>query len=342
MLAKDWPLIDRLAWERAKHPSGRFDRNAPLATFAAPTVRWLETCYGTFVMHLHTQAGFDETISPHDRPTAENVSSYIASLRLRLLASSISGHLNGLCQALRIFAPDRDWIWIRKLPNAPRSAEANASRKPVRPPDPAVVLREALSEFDGIVTNPLSTWNATRARNALIIAFSVLFALRRKNLGEIERGTHLLEDGSSARIAINDTMKNHTAVLFDVPDWLMPRLDKYLSGIRPVLLGKKKDEGALWLTQTGSKLTLSTMDKVFQKFGNRRLGRNIHSHLMRHAMANTIVIRNPSDHDLAAAALGHTTTQMVDQVYTRSASYELSKVWQRKLRARRRELGLED
>src|SRR5271156_6527577 len=52
---KDWLLIDRLAWERARHPSGRFDRNALLVKLAAPTVLWLETCYGTFLMYPHSQ-----------------------------------------------------------------------------------------------------------------------------------------------------------------------------------------------------------------------------------------------------------------------------------------------
>ena len=59
-------------------------------------------------------------------------------------------------------------------------------------------------------------------------------------------------------------------------------------------------------------------------------------------MASTIIIRNPGDNDLAAAALGHKTTQMMDEVYSKSASRELSREWQGKLRARKRHLGLEN
>jgi integrase len=170
----------------------------------------------------------------------------------------------------------------------------------------------------------------------LIIAFAALFALRRKNLGEIQRGTHMLEDASTVRLAFSDTLKNRTSVLFDIPDWMMPRLELYLTQLRPRLLGKAKDHGGLWVSRRGTQLSPISIGAIFNDFGETKLGRHLNCHVLRHAMDNTIIIRNPGDNDLAAAALGHKTTQMVDEVYSKSASRELSRVWQRKLRARMR------
>ena len=146
----------------------------------------------------------------------------------------------------------------------------------------------------------------------------------------------------TVRLSFNETLKNRTAVLFDVPAWLLPRLETYLAKYRPQLLGGCKDHGRLWVTFRGARLASYTVCDIFRDFGNKVLGRHLNSHVLRHAMASTIIIRNPGDNDLAAAALGHKTTEMVDKVYSKSASRELSRMWQRKLRARKRQLGLEN
>jgi len=197
-----------------------------------------------------------------------------------------------------------------------------------------------LKHFDGADAKPLSVLNSVEARNGLMIAFAVLFALRRKNLQEIQRGEHLLENGSTTRLLFETSVKNGTSLLFDIPDWMMNRFTKYIKVHRPCLLGKRPDHLGLWVSRRGTHLSPVTVAQIFNKFGIERLGRQFNCHLMRHAMASTIIIRNPGDSDLAAAALGHKGTDMVEQVYSKSASVELSKLWQRKRRRRTRYFGV--
>ena len=337
-----WHPEDRAIWSRAQQRSRLFDRAAKMAGLAAETISGREQTYGALVAYLKVNGAPGALSRPVDLITADTMTEYTDFLRQRLKASSIHEELNRLAATLRILAPDRDWGWIRRLPNAPSRAEIEQSKKRISPPDPAVVLNAALAQFDAASSKPPCVLASVEARDGLIIAFAALFALRRKNLGEIERGTHLLEDASTVRLSFSDTLKNRTGILFDIPHWLMPRLTLYLTQHRPRLLGKTKDHGGLWVSRRGTQLSPITIAMIFNDFGNKKLGRQLNCHVLRHAMASTIIVRNPGDNDLAAAALGHRTTKMVDEVYSKSASRELTRVWQRKLRARKRQLGLEN
>lgn len=338
-----WPESDRLAWQRAKTSSGLFDRNAPLANLAPPSIFKLKISYSTFLAFLRSTERLDAKALPVDRMTPLALNEFIVDLRMRRRASSIIGLLNDLVAVMRALAPSVDWKWIKEAQSAPRRAEAEASRKIINPPDPARVLKIALRQFDHAVAMPTAFCHDVDARNGLILAFSILFTLRLKNLWELEIGKHLLIEEQRAQVTIFDSMKNRTAVTFDVPDWLFPRLVIYLKEIRPRLLGDNPDHHDLWIeSRTGGRLSYLGLYRMFPRFGNRKLNRPIHCHLMRHGMADTMILRNLGDSDLIAAALGHTTTQMVETVYTRSANMQMSKLWLNQLRMRRRKLGLEE
>jgi integrase len=340
--SSDWPSVDRHAWERAKRSDGLFDEGARLAHLAPASISTLESSYGIFLNYLMSQNILDPTVPGVERATAETLMNFIESLRLRRRASTVRCELANLSTAFRVFRPDSDWRWICRLPNAPNRAEGEASRKTVLPPDPAHVLQKGLGQFDRATSAAPSSRNDVSARNGLMVAFSTLFALRLKNLCDLEIGKHLLGDHQGMQVTIYDSMKNGSAVIFDVPGWLMPRLQIYLNEARPRILGNQPDHGFLWMSsRDGLKLSRSEVVHLFPRFGKRQLGRSVNTHLARHMMANELIIRDPGDAELIAAALGHTSLQMVQEVYTRSATVELSKAWQKTINKRRRNLGLD-
>jgi hypothetical protein len=246
---REWPALDRDIWDRSLTANGPLDFGATQARIARPTVEGRRKTYAALLTFLRDHQALDPDISPGDRITPDIIDDYVVHQRFRLRPSSLHEEINRLATVLGVMAPGKDWCWLRRLRSAPTRIEIEQSKKPIDPPDPAIVINAALNYFDESDARPTSTIDSTNARNALIITFAALFALRRLNLQEIERGTHLLEDGSTVRLAFNDSLKNHTALLFDVPEWIMPRLNRYLQVHRALLLGPHKDNGALWVSK---------------------------------------------------------------------------------------------
>ncbi|MCB5946095.1 site-specific integrase [Acidocella sp. KAb 2-4] len=342
----EWPPQDRAVWERALTASGLFDKAAPLAGLKPPTIDGRRKAYAAFLQYLAITEP-----AALERPLAERVTpprmfAYIEAMRRRLRASSLKEEINRLISLLNALAPSpagkKSWAWIRQLPNAPTPAEVQTSKRPITPPDPAVAITAALRLFDEADAKPTSRRHSTDARDGLLVAMAGLFALRRKNLQEIERGEHLLMDGSTIRLTFRDTVKNQQPLLFDVPDWLRSRLERYLTVHRPRLLNGDRDHGHLWVSLRKRPLSAVMIGQIFQKFGRDFLDTELNIHAFRHAMANTIVLRDPGDIDLAAAALGHRTVKMVTEVYTQSAGEAMGRLWHQRLRERTRRLGLED
>jgi integrase/recombinase XerD len=338
---ENWPEADKSFWERSLTARSPLDMDAPQIRVAKVTVQGRHQTYGAFLMFVNVNFPWLLEVSPADRVTPDLIAAYVTSLNSRLRASSVYEEVNRLATVMAIFDRKRDWSWLRRIPNMPSRQEVERSKKKIVPPDPATVINAALQYFDKADGEPLSIWSSIRARDALIVVFAGLFALRRQNLQEIERGVHLLEDGSTIRLAFNDTLKNNTSLLFDLPRWLTVRFQRYLKVHRSLLLGRHSDKCQLWVSRRGTKLSDVMIGTIFKKFGHAKLGRHFNVHSLRHALAHTIILHNPGDTDLAAATLGHKNTQMVSEVYTKSAGQEFGKAWHKQRDARKRRLGLE-
>ncbi|WP_284258569.1 tyrosine-type recombinase/integrase [Acidocella aquatica] len=336
----EWPALDQAAWSRALHATGLFEKHAPLAGLSASTIDARRYSYGVYLAHLTSLGALNHDQVPGARPNPENIKSYIDTLWQRLRASAIEETVESLISVLRIFSPERDWSWIRRLSNFPTSAQISSSAKPIDPPDQVGVLKEALDQFDEATAKAPCVAASLDVRDALIVIFFVLFAIRSENMAEIRRGVHFREEFSRFRLMFLNPLKGGIPVLFDIPSWLEPRLKIYLEKHRITLLGGKHDHGGLWICRGGAKFSTTTIKHIIKKFGQNRLHRPLISHVFRHAMGTVIVLKKSSDNVLAAAALGHTTTMMVDKVYTKSANIQFSRKYQNIIKDRRRKLGL--
>jgi integrase len=331
-----WPCDDRARWQRAKTPTGRFDRDAVLHGLAAPTVRGLEQTLGRFLAYIIHVACLTPDKSLGSVLTPELMDAYAGFMRQRLRAGSVHEELRRLRTAVGILLPGRDLGWISGLPAAPSNAEVIASRKPIVRPDVARVLDKAYRAFDRIATSRPDTISCQFARNCLIVAFCALFELRLADLSRIRLGEHLNRAGTRWRLMFLDDVKNDTFLLFEVPRELAERLDIYLATFRVELLRENPDHGFLWVGRSGKPILTAAVAAGVDKFGRAHLDRALNSHVFRHAFAVTTVVRNPADADLASAGLGHTSSQMVHGCYTQSGQEEISRLWLRKLAQRRK------
>lgn len=329
---KEWPMVDRQIWQRAKQANGLFDRAAPLAGLASDTVRGREQSLGRFLNFAVKSVGFDRLSSLIWIVSPELVNAYAIYLRSRTRDGSVFEELCRLQATFRILSPDHDFAWIRRLPAMPTVTEIQVSRKPINRLDPARVLCAALDTFDATRSAQPDIPSAQMARNALIIAFAVLFALRLKNLTEIKLGEHLVYNGGRWRLSFTETLKTESTILFDIPEFLQPRLQLYLDRYRQILLGNRPARSSLWLARGGKPISVIWTSKIIDRFGQQHLERSLNSHLFRHTFASMLVLREPGSVDLAAAALGHEGTNMVENVYTRSIGYEITGLWLKKLK----------
>ncbi len=333
-----WPPEDRARWQRVKEKHGLFDRLAILHSLETPTVRGLEQSVGRFLAYLLHVRALMPAASIGTLLSPELVNDYAGFMRERLRAGSVHEELRRLRAGLGILLPGRDLGWMNMLPLKPSRAEVIASRKPIDRPDAARVLAAAYRTFDALPVMQRDTDTSQAARNALMVAFCVLFGLRLSDLARIRLGEHLRQHGAHWRLMFPSDVKNGALLLFDVPPELAQRLETYLGAWRIALLGNRLDHGFLWIARGGKPPLEKTVAMGIAKFGRLHLGRSLNSHVFRHAFAVTTVLRNPADADLAAAALGHTSEQMVHGTYTRSDDQEISRLWLRKLTRKRRGL----
>jgi hypothetical protein len=81
-----------------------------------------------------------------------------------------------------------------------------------------------------------------------------------------------------------------------------------------VLLGGRPDHHALWVNRWGERLEATGLRGVFQRLGKRTIGRPLTVQVTRHALATTIMTRDPRDLEVASAALAHRGTTSVNLV----------------------------
>ncbi len=332
----NWPPEDRARWRRVKEKRGLFDRQAILHDLERPTVRGLEQSVGRFLAYLLHVRAMTPAASIGTLLSPKLVNDYAGFMRECLRAGSVHEELRRLRAGLAILLPGRDLGWMNMLPLKPSRAEVIASRKPIVRPDAARVLAAAYSVFDALPVMQRDTDTSQAARNALLVAFCVLFGLRLGDLTRIRLGEHLRQHGARWRLMFPSDVKNGALLLFDVPPELAQRLETYLGAWRIALLGNREDRGHLWIARGGKPPREKTVGMGIAKFGRLHLGRSLNSHVFRHAFAVTTVLRNPADADLAAAALGHTSEQMVHGTYTRSDEQQISRLWLRKLNQKRK------
>ena len=95
----------------------------------------------------------------------------------------------------------------------------------------------------------------------------------------------------------------------------MTELKRYLSRIRPVLLGNHKDEPALFVNHRGERLTRQWVWNILKSYGEKAgISQRITPHTLRHSFA-THLLQNGASLRHVQELLGHSSISTT-QVYT--------------------------
>lgn len=209
-----------------------------------------------------------------------------------------------------------------------------ASRKGIEIFDAAELDRALRDEIDRCATQPRTVARALKMRDLLVTRVALYTGLRWRNLTKLRLGCEVRYDGERFAISIAAAAtKTRQPIGFRLARAITPALHAYIEHWRPLLLNGHEDQGHLWPTASGRPACDDTVSRAIQGVTRRLIGRAINPHLIRHTMATELLLDDPLALRTAAAALGHSSTRSVNEVYDRFGSEGAHRFWRRVLLA---------
>ena len=105
-------------------------------------------------------------------------------------------------------------------------------------------------------------------------------------------------------------------------------VEDYLKSCRPILLKERKDEGYLFLTKRGEKISPRGLEKIVQDCA-QKIGftLKVHPHMLRHSFA-TELLNNGADLRTIQELLGHSSIQTTS-IYTHVTYKDLQETYEK-------------
>jgi hypothetical protein len=331
-----WPEADQAAWKRALRKPGPLEPPGRLAHLTPVSVNIIRAGWARFLTFLSVSGELVDLEGPADRLTPDRTGRFIRSMKGHLSPLSVVHAIYSLFHAITAMVPDRDWRFVCNHPERPRNREVQFGRKAIFCPDPVALLAGALDYCDAAETSDGSVVaRATAFRDGLIVAFDTYLMARRKNLAEIRIGEHLIVENRGIRLVLDSTVKNGEIIDSWLPKMLEWYMRRYLDYHRRNLLQGYPDIPGLWITSIGHQLNHQSYFRIFQRVGERVIGRGINVHSVRYAMATTTLDDDPHDIELASAGLAHVGTSSVALTYDKGGPARANRAYQAILKRRR-------
>ena len=324
----EWPIGDRLAWEKAIADGDIFDGRGPAAHWASPTKRTNIQHYGRWLGYLLWRGELVSSASPESRVTTDAVRAYNLHLEEIVAPRTRLSMLVGLKVMMQAMAPAQNWRWLQDICNhVQRSARPTRDKRGrILPTDE--IYKAALRELRWLPTERLSLEEAIRFRDAFMLALLAARPLRVKNFTALAFGRHLHPAGTGWLIAIPaDETKTHRPIEFYMPENLIPWFERYREKVRPLFPGASQSD-RLWLNYRGPKVGQHFIYLRIAKITSRLLGRSLNPHLLRDCAASSMATESVALARAAAPLLGHshfsTTERYYLQANTLAASRQLN------------------
>lgn len=333
-----WPEADRLAWEAALAPGDLLDGTiGPGHQWCLDTREKYRKGYGRWLTFVIGSRRFDPAEAPADRITRDAIGSYLEELQDQVASWTLWGRLAELLAVAKAIAPERDWLWLRRIVGKLETRVVATKNKHVRLRPSAEILSCAIRYMDDLIANPKLRHGPSRFRDALMVALLIACpTMRLRNLTRIEIGSNLVATsvGYELRFGASE-MKERKPVEIPVPDGLLPYLQHYLEVVRHELL-KTKDSDRLWITQNGDPMREKNVYEGVTRTTTRAFGRPINPHLFRDYAVTSVAIEDPKNIGIAPPILGHTDPRTTEQHYIQAQQIDAGRKLQASLRALRR------
>ena len=321
-----WPEADRAAWRLGCTPGDPFgDAVRPGSTLRPASLEKYRKGHGCWLAFLADRGELDPTQPALARVTEARLCAYFRALHAAGNAPyTIIGRFAELRMALKIMAPGADVAWVVRPGGRTVYAQLRKTRRPRKPPDSAVLFRWALEIMDGADAAATPYERGRDFRDGLLLAILASRARRLRAMHGLSVGSQLVRRGATFRIELDAGLNKTTRPdAFDLPERLIPYIERYIHKVRPVLLQGRQDD-ALWINRRGERLTAKAISHIVHNRSKARFGQGFHPHAFRHALVTTAALRCPEQPGLGAAVLG-ITAAVAEQHYNRAGQMRASR-----------------
>jgi integrase/recombinase XerD len=318
----EWPKEDLGLWDAAfRKGVGLFDDCGPGAHLSERSQQQLQYAYAKFLKFVSVRHPDQLGCDPDMRMNPDMIEQFVKFQPATCGDVTISIYLYHLGLVLKSIYPASDWSWLVTISKriAARGKEKRKKHHLVTSETlyalGITLMDRALSSGKPVTASSVQT----TYRDGFIIAFLALIPLRRRTLGLLRIGQHLVKSGADWAIDIpaSDT-KSKRPLEFPLSPELSARIDFYLKEIRPRILGAKGND-YLWVSRCGP-----MNDKMIYKSVRRRtqkaLGFPVNLHRFRHAAATFWSVRDPVNVRGVKDLLGHATFATTEQYYIMAQS----------------------
>lgn len=336
----EWPERDRNAWELALAPGDLLEGTVGAGHhWCEDTREKHRKDYGRWLTFIIASGRYDREAAPVAEVVPDAVREYLQILETQVASWTIWGRLAGLTAVARAFAPEKDWRWLDRIMRRLESRTSDLRAKHPRLRPAKEIFDWARRRLREIEHDPPKRDAPSAYRDALMIGLLISCpTMRLRNLTQIEIGTHLVEMSDGWELRFRGTeMKARKPVEIPVPRQLSPFLERYISEVRPGLLGEKYSE-RLWITRYGCPMTKKSVHARITTVTKRAFGRPINPHLFRDCAATTVALDDPKHVRIAAPILGHTDPRTTERHYIQAQQIDAGRKLQASLRALRRDL----
>ena len=318
----EWPEEDRRLWDAPFKKGERlFDDCGRGAHLSERSQQQLQYAYGKFLKFVAVRHPDRLGCDPAARVSADMIEEFVKFQPATCGDVTISIYLYHLWLVLKYIYPASDWSWLVTI-SARIAARGKKKRKKFHLVTSETLCALGIALMDGALSSgkPVTASSVQTAyRDGLIIAFLALIPLRRRMLGLLQIGRHLVRSGAGWAIDIpaSDT-KSKRPLEFPLSPDLSARIDFYLKEIRSRILGAEGND-YLWVNRCGP-----MSDKMIYKTVCRRtqkaLGFPVNLHRFRHAAATFWSVRDPVNVRGVKDLLGHATFATTEQHYIMAQS----------------------
>jgi integrase len=321
----EWPQKDQDAWTAAQAAGDIFDEGGSAAHWAARTRTTNVQHYGRWLGFLLWTGALDEHVRPAARVTREAVRTYNRHLERLVAPRTRLSMLVGLKVMMQAMAPDRNWRWLQDACNRVQISAKPSKDKRVKMRPTAEIYAAAVAELELLPASPLSLKQALAYRDALMLAILAARPLRKGNFTTLELGRHLTrtEDNWMLAIPAAET-KTRQPVSFDLPEPLLPWLNRYLSEVRP-LFPQAAESTRLWLGKEGVMHDPHAVYHRLTKLTRRLFGVAINPHLLRDCAASSLAAVSADMARAAAPLLGHRYFSTTERYYIQADNLAASR-----------------
>lgn len=334
----EWPAIDQKRWKQSRVIGSFLSGASPATIWSERRCRMVEQGYGQLLSYLARSGQLDPDQSPELRATPAVIEGFVKELSERVASWSVAMMVHAVQRMMAVMAPEVDWGWLNLVVrNLKSAAKSQRDKRPhMVAPEQVYQLGLSLMLAAESLSNPY--FQATMARDGLIICLLICCPIRIANLTEMQIGVHLNFDCDRYRLAFdsNETKTGH-AYESELPPELTSWVDRYLKVERRTLLARGSGNSTkhLWISRWGAPMGEAAIRTQIKERTMEAFGKPVWPHLFRTIAATGFVDLAPEGVVMVADLLGHTNMRTSEQHYILANGVRAHKLVQDSLRGTR-------